>query len=75
MADITVKVGSVTNAQKGKRILVKNGFHAKVKRAAILRKGDGCGYTIVFRGDKEKALHLLEQAGSRIISVHPYGIP
>ena len=75
MAEITVKVGSVTNAQKGKRILVKNGFHAKVKRAAILRKGDGCGYTIVFQGNSEQGIQLLKQAGIRIISVHPYGIP
>ena len=75
MTEITVKVGSVTNAQKGKRVLVKNGFSAKVKRAAILQKEDGCGYSIVFRGNSEQGIHLLKQSGIHIISYHPHGIP
>ncbi|MBQ3431458.1 MAG: hypothetical protein IJG23_01595 [Clostridia bacterium] len=69
MTEITVKVGSVTNAQKGRRILQRNGIHAVVKRSVHIRKGDGCGYTIVFNGERQTGIQLLQKAGIKIISV------
>ncbi len=69
MTEICVKVGSVTNAQKGKRVLNHHGYSCKIRRALSIRKGDGCGYMLQFTGDEEAALHLLRRAGVRIISV------
>jgi len=74
LAEIKVKVGSVTNAQKAKRVLLNNGIYAKIQRAVQIKKGDGCGYSIVFVGQKEPALHLLKQAGIIIISVTSHDI-
>ncbi|MBR0415401.1 MAG: DUF3343 domain-containing protein [Clostridia bacterium] len=69
MAEIRVKVGSVTNAQKAKKVLLNNGIHAAIKRAVQIKKGDGCGYSVVFVGEREPALLYLKQAGIKIISV------
>ena len=69
MAEITVKVGSVTNAQKAKRILLKKGYRAAVKRTSQIKKGDGCGYSIVTQGDSGTVLSILKQAGINTVSV------
>ena len=74
MAEITVKVGSITNAQKAKRILLKNGYSVTIKRAEQIKKGDGCGYSVVFFGDKQNAVKLLKKAGIKIISVSTYDL-
>lgn len=75
MAEITVKVGSITNAQKGKKALLKHGFRAKVIRSRHIQKGDGCGYSIVFNGNQKNGLDLLKKAGVNIISVSSDDIP
>lgn len=69
MAEIQVKVGSVTNAQKAKRLLKQNGYYCYIRRSADIKKGEGCGYSVIFRGDSEKGLNILENSGIRIISV------
>ena len=69
MTEITVKVGSVTGAQKGKRILLKHGYRASIKRATHIKKGEGCGYGIVTQGDANKVISILKEAGIKIISV------
>ena len=69
LAEIKVKVGSVTAAQKGKRALLQHGYRATIRRAAQLRRGDGCGYSLVFKGEGEKGIEILRNAGIHIISV------
>ena len=68
MSEITIKVGSVTAAQRGKRILSHYGYHCKIERSKNFRKGDGCGYVLSFSGDREEAVNLLKKGGVKIIS-------
>ena len=65
---VTLAVGSVTNAMRGRDLLVQNSIAAQVGRA---RPNDvnGCGYTLVVSGDVERARRLLQTAGIRIRSV------
>ena len=69
MAEIWIKVGSITNAQRAKRELIENGFSAKISRSQKIKKGEGCGYSILTDCEKQNALRLLKKAGIRIISV------
>lgn len=64
---VTLAVGSVTNAMRGRDLLAQNGIPAQVGRA---RPNDvnGCGYTLVVAGDAERARRLLTGAGIRIRS-------
>ncbi|MBQ6380106.1 MAG: DUF3343 domain-containing protein [Clostridia bacterium] len=74
MAEIRVKVGSITNAQKARKALVRNGINAGVKRALQIKKGDGCGYSVVFYGDREQGLNIIKRAGIKIISVSTHDL-
>ena len=64
---VTLAVGSVTNAMRGRDLLAQNGIAAQVGRA---RPNDvnGCGYTLIVVGDVERARRLLSAAGIRIRS-------
>ena len=74
LAEITVKVGSITNAQKAKRVLLRSGYSVTIRRAEQIKKGDGCGYSVVFLGDKQNAVKLIKKAGVKIISVSTYDL-
>ncbi len=65
--NVTLAVGSVTNAMRGRDLLSQNGITAHVGRA---RPNDvnGCGYTLTVWGDVDRARHLLKTAGIRIRS-------
>lgn len=69
MAEIQVKVSSVTNATRGRKILENNGFYARIKRSSDIGPKDGCGYSIYFKGNKEKGVELLRNSGIRIVEV------
>lgn len=71
MTETQVKLSSVTNATRAKRILVNNGFRAYIIRSSELEKGNGCGYSVVFSGDAEKGTELLRNSGIRINAVEP----
>ncbi|MGN0458163.1 MAG: putative Se/S carrier-like protein [Eubacterium sp.] len=65
-----IKVGSVTNAQRGARILRANGFRPTVSRIENPSANDGCGFVINVFGDIDKALELLKKQGVRILEVY-----
>jgi hypothetical protein len=69
VAEIQVKVSSITNATRGERLLHNNGFSAQVKRSSELEPGNGCGYSIFFSGDKDAGVEILRKAGIRIVEV------
>ena len=69
MTEIVVKVGSVTNAHRAKRVLEKNGYRCRVQRSHKITKGEGCGYSVVTNCDESTLRELLANAVVRIISV------
>lgn len=65
---IYIKVGSITNAQRAKSVLMKNAIQSEIKRTENPKPGDGCGYAItVKKADEAKALRLFDKNGIRVL--------
>lgn len=48
-----IKVGSITNAQRGQRLLHSKGYKPQIKKIENPSKTDGCGYALeIESGDK-----------------------
>lgn len=63
-----IATGTVTYALKGRDLLRKNGFTAKIERIT----GDktlGCGYVIVVTGNINEVKKLLEASGVKILKI------
>ena len=70
MKRYTITTGTVTYAIKGKDILKRNGFKARVERIMSGKGSSGCGYSIIIDNDIENALALLKNAGIKILEVN-----
>lgn len=67
MTENFIKVASLTSAVRGREILLRNGFHdASIERADKDFVKDGCGYMLVFKGDSERAVRLLESQNVKV---------
>ena len=64
-----IKVGSVTNAQRGLRILHSLGYKATMSRLQNPVPGEGCGYVINVRADDDEPVYALKSNGIDIIGV------
>ncbi len=64
-----ITTGTVTYAIKGRDLLRKYGFAAKIERISSGSAGIGCGYNIVISGNIEKAVDLLKNAGVKILEI------
>lgn len=63
-----IATGTVTYALKGRDLLRKNGFTAKIERIT----GDktlGCGYVIVVTGNINEVQKLLNASGVKILKI------
>lgn len=64
-----IKVGSITNAQRGQKILRQNGYKASIKKTDEPVMSDGCGYTLVLRASDRTPVRLLSKAGISVRGV------
>lgn len=69
MAWTTIYVSSVTNAMHGKRLLEKQGYVVHLQRSSQIREEEGCGYSLLVRGQGDRAASLLAQHGIRVLRV------
>lgn len=69
MEKVFFKVSSITNAQRGQKILASYGIPSQIQRIQNPRSGDGCGYTILVSSSASKAQQLLIENGIRIVGV------
>lgn len=69
MEEIRFKVSSITNAQRGQKILSSHGIPAQIQKIQNIQNGDGCGYTILIKSSASKAEKLLIENGIRIVGV------
>ncbi len=63
-----IATGTVTYAIKGRDLLRKKGYKAKIER----KSGEnalGCGYAIIFEGDIYSAQKLLINNGVKILEI------
>ena len=67
---ISIKLGSITNAQRAQRELAKRGFSFRVSRLSDPKAGDGCGYVLrVNAKEKNEVIHILKKSGINILGV------
>lgn len=64
-----IKVGSVTNAQRGVRLLKSNGYRPIMNRIEKPSKADGCGYMIKVFCDNDKVIDLLRAHNITVLGV------
>lgn len=68
--NLYIKVGSITNAQRAKSVLMKYSVRSQVQRAEQIKQGDGCGYMIkVYDDDEDKILKILKNNGINSLGV------
>ena len=70
MKRYAITTGTVTYAIKGRDLLRKNGFKTKIERRTTELSSAGCGYSVVFEGDLQKAEKLLNEAGVKILKIN-----
>ncbi len=70
----TIRVSSVTNAMRGKRVLESRGYTVYLKRTAHPSEEEGCGYSLHVHGDGSPAEEL-RRAGIRVLRVTDGGVP
>lgn len=66
---IDIKVGSVTNAQRGARVLKSYGYRVNIRKLEHPSKSDGCGYVLRINEEAQEAAGLLEKNGIKVTGV------
>ena len=66
---IYIKAGSVTNAQRARAVLMKNGIKSYLQRLENPGPGDGCGYVLKTEERNKDVAQILEESGVRILGV------
>ena len=69
MMSSEMKVDSVTNAQRGAKLLKNAGYRVFVHKQLRPSPADGCGYLLRLEDGDGEALALLRQHGVRITGV------
>ena len=71
----TIYVSSVTNAMRGKRLLEGQGYTVHMQRASHTNDNNGCGYSLLVRGNGRQAEEQLRQSGIRVLRTGSGGAP
>lgn len=64
-----IKVGSVTNAQRGQRLLRSKGYIPRIRKAENPEQTDGCGYAIEVQSADNTPVEILEHGRIEIRGV------
>ena len=64
-----IKVGSITNAQRGQAVLKSYGYRATVRKVEKPSKEDGCGWALEVRAGDDSPVKILSAAGINVRSV------
>lgn len=70
MRSYSVVTGTITYAIKGRDLLRRSGFKARIERIAGSTQNVGCGYTIIVSGDINEAEKILRNAGIKILQIN-----
>ena len=58
--NLYIKVGSITNAQRGQRLLRSKGYSPQIKKNDRPERSDGCGYALEVYGRENEIIKILE---------------
>ncbi|MBQ3053033.1 MAG: DUF3343 domain-containing protein [Clostridia bacterium] len=68
-----ITTGSVTYAIKGRDLLRRKGYRARVEKVTATAQNSGCGYSIILEDDDIiTAEKILRNAGIKIQSISDY---
>ncbi len=70
----TVYISSVTNAMRGKTLLERQGYTVHMQRSSRAEETDGCGYSLLVRGEVQPITALLNKAGIRVLRTEHGGV-
>lgn len=56
-----IKVGSITNAQRGQRLLRSQGYKTQIKKVENPSPSDGCGYALHVTAENKEPLKILRE--------------
>lgn len=66
---LIIKVGSVTNAQRGAKILRSSGYKPQIKRLENPSQNDGCGYVLEVIASDNEPVDILKRKGINVKGV------
>lgn len=69
MINLYIKVGSITNAQRGQRLLRAKGYKAQIKRVEKPTDDEGCGYLLAVKAENKMPVDILSSNGIEIRGV------
>lgn len=64
-----IKLESLTNATKGRNLLLKYGIHSDIVKSPKIAGQSSCGYSLSVPYKSEAALDILTTHGFRILAV------
>lgn len=67
--ELNIKVGSITNAQRGQKLLRERGYKPIIKRVEKPSKADGCGYIISVHSSGNEPVEILKKNRIEVRSV------
>lgn len=59
--NLYIKVGSITNAQRGQRLLRSKGYKPQIKKVENPDKTEGCGYALEVTASDKLPVEILEK--------------
>ena len=69
--EIVIATGTVTQALKGKDVLLKNHYPAEIERMKYGTENYGCGYGIVTKGKSPVIENLLRDNNVKVLKILP----
>lgn len=70
MKRYVITTGTITYAIKGRDLLRRMGYKARVERKSSGLGSAGCGYTIVLEGDIDRAEKALRDASVKVLQIN-----
>ncbi len=62
-----LKIKTITQAERGRELLLAHGYRAYIRRSAVTSDTEGCGYSIRVNCSYERAVGILNRAGIHVL--------
>lgn len=63
----SLKIKTITQAERGRELLLARGYRAYIRRSAVTSDTEGCGYSIHVNCQYETAAAILNRAGIHVL--------
>ncbi len=63
----TLKIKTITQAERGRELLLARGYRARIRRSAVTADTEGCGYSIQVNCGYDTAAGILSREGIHVL--------